>query len=102
MYYTGSVTLNSNDPHDKAQVVSGYLTDKRDVDVLIKGIRLSRNIAQTKAFDKYRGKEVFPGESLQSDAELEEYIHGVRTYMFIMTLCLLTYKYIPVSPCVLV
>jgi len=35
--------------------------------VLIKGVKLARELAQTKAFDPFRGEEVTPGSRVRSD-----------------------------------
>jgi choline dehydrogenase len=51
-----------------------YLQSRSDVQKLIAGIRLMRQLFQTSAFDEFRGREVAPGTDVQSDAALEAYI----------------------------
>ena len=41
------------------------------------GLKLARKIATTNSFDKYRGYEIYPGENVQTDEELNEYIKNV-------------------------
>lgn len=82
----GSVTLQSTDPHAKPIVSTGYLKDSRDVHTLMEGIKLSRKLAHTQAFDKLRGEEIFPGKHLQSDEEIESYIRNVS-----ITFCVWNY-----------
>lgn len=42
------------------------------------GIKLSRKLASSESFAKYKGEEIFPGESIQTDEELDNYIRNVR------------------------
>jgi choline dehydrogenase len=44
--------------------------------VMIEAAKVSRRIFAQPAFDAYRGEEMFPGESVQSDAELEAFIRA--------------------------
>ena len=43
------------------------------------GIKLSRKLAHSESFNKYKGEEIFPGKNVQSDEELDAYIRDVRT-----------------------
>ncbi|OAN18148.1 GMC family oxidoreductase [Photobacterium jeanii] len=70
----GKLSLLSNDPHQPVKIEAGYLTDPDDIEVMVKGIKLSRKILAQPAFDRYRGKEVFPGEEVQTDDELRAFI----------------------------
>lgn len=70
----GTVRLKSSDPSEKPEISVNYLHDERDLDVLRKGIRYARKVLQSKAFDKFRGKEVYPGELAVSDGALDDYI----------------------------
>ena len=45
-----------------------------DVKELIKLVRLGRKIFAAKAFDAHRGAEVFPGEGVETDEQLEQAI----------------------------
>lgn len=42
------------------------------------GIKLSRKLASSESFAKYKGAEIFPGDAIQTDDELDEYIRNVR------------------------
>ena len=42
--------------------------------VMLAAVKLSRQLLAQPVFDAYRGPEVFPGEAVQSDAELENFI----------------------------
>ncbi|MCS6036092.1 hypothetical protein LNQ52_00655 [Klebsiella pneumoniae subsp. pneumoniae] len=41
-------------------------------------IRITREIANQPALDKYRGREISPGIECQSDAELDEFVRQPR------------------------
>ena len=44
------------------------------------GIKLSRRLASSESFAKYKGEEIFPGDAIQTDDELDEYIRNVRNF----------------------
>ena len=44
------------------------------------GLKLSRKIANSESFNKYKGDEIFPGKNVQSDDELDAYIRNVRVH----------------------
>jgi choline dehydrogenase len=66
----GRIRLASADPAAKARIYANYLTEPDDAATLIAGLRLVRGIAAARAFDPYRGEELFPGAQAQSDGEL--------------------------------
>jgi choline dehydrogenase-like flavoprotein len=47
-----------------------------DLRHLVEGVRISREIFATRAFADYRGREVFPGSDMRTDAELEAAIRA--------------------------
>jgi choline dehydrogenase-like flavoprotein len=57
----------------------GYFTDegKADLATMREGLKLSRKLANSESFSKYKGEEIFPGKHVQSDAELDAYIRDV-------------------------
>ncbi|MEZ5594214.1 MAG: GMC family oxidoreductase N-terminal domain-containing protein [Gammaproteobacteria bacterium] len=69
----GSVQLQSTDPAVAPYINPNYIAEPYDLQVAVEGIRLSREIMQQTAFRKYLKKEHFPGESVSSQAELEDY-----------------------------
>ena len=71
----GELLLRTDNIEDKPLIDVGYFRSKKDIETMREGIKLSRRIATTtKAFQQYLGKEVFPGDSIQSDSDIEEYI----------------------------
>ncbi|WP_420595609.1 GMC family oxidoreductase [Deinococcus sp.] len=70
----GRITLHSADP-DAAPIIDPcYLSDERDVQSLIAGIRLAREIAFGSPLAELNAGEVLPGIEAQSDAELLAHI----------------------------
>jgi choline dehydrogenase len=70
----GSVRLRSPDPKDTPMLQMNYLQSQADVQKLVEGIKLIRQLFQTRAFDEFRGQEIAPGANVQSDEALEAYI----------------------------
>jgi choline dehydrogenase len=73
----GTVTLASSDPTALARLDPRYLSQEEDLAALEYGIRYARELAHTSAFNKLRGRELAPGESVTSAAELRDYIRKV-------------------------
>ena len=61
-------------PADKAAIRANYLSDSRDMDVMLEGIKLSRTLAATKALSGYRGTELHPGSVAKDEAGLRAHI----------------------------
>jgi choline dehydrogenase len=78
----GEVRLASADPLDDPAIDPGYLTAPGDLDALVDGLRVAREILRAEPFDPYRGDEVWPGEDRQTDAELAEHVRetGITNY----------------------
>jgi choline dehydrogenase len=72
----GQITLASNDPFASPRIQVNYLSQGSEVKSLIQGIRFAREIIRNKAFDPYRGIEIFPGDSIQTDQEISDYIRS--------------------------
>ena len=66
----GRLRLRSRRPQDPPLIEARYLSDARDLPVLLEGIRLSRQIIQAAPFAPFRGAEVFPGEQLLAAPDL--------------------------------
>jgi len=72
----GQVTLNSADPHVKPTIDPAILEDKRDMEVIVHGYKIARQILESSAFDEFRGEEYMPGKGVQTDDELREFIRN--------------------------
>lgn len=72
----GRLLLTSNSIQHKPRIEAGYLsdTDGFDLKVMVEAVKISRKLLSQKAFDDYRGNEIFPGTAVQSDQEIEAFI----------------------------
>ncbi|MEH1911932.1 GMC family oxidoreductase [Nostoc sp.] len=70
----GSVSLQSLDPKDPPMLRMNYLQSQSDVQKLVEGVKLIRQLFQTSAFDEFRGEEIAPGVNIQSDDAIAAYI----------------------------
>lgn len=75
----GTVSLRSNNPQDLAVLRPNYLESTADLEVLIRGVELSRELVNTRAFDEFRGEEIAPGIAVTSLEELSTYIRQVAS-----------------------
>lgn len=78
----GEITLRSADPKAQPRIQPNYLATQFDIDTMIAGIRLTREVINQTAFDAYRGAEVAPGRGKQSDAELTEWLRATAMTTF--------------------
>ena len=70
----GTVRLASADPHAAPLIDPAYLTDPRDLEVFRRGVRMTREILGGGAFNRYRGRELYPAG--ESDAALDAAIRA--------------------------
>ena len=70
----GYIALKSLDPKVQPIIQPNYFATQKDRDTMIKGVKMSREIINQQAFDEYRGKEINPGDHVQTDQEIEEFI----------------------------
>jgi len=69
----GSIELRSTNPVDAPRIRANYFSESRDLDVIVEGLKVARMIAHAPAFEKYRGREAYPRNDIQSDAEWRAY-----------------------------
>ncbi len=70
----GAIALRSPDPRAKPEIRFNYMSHPDDWSDFRHCIRLTREIFGQNAFDEYRGREISPGDNVQSDAELDDFI----------------------------
>lgn len=70
----GLVMLRSPDPLEPPAIQPGYLSCESDLQALVEGISLCRKVAQTSAFDPFRGVERYPGAEVQGEAAIADYV----------------------------
>lgn len=70
----GHIKLKSADPLAYPAIQPNYFENEDDLNTLVEGVKLARKIANQPAFDPYRGDEVSPGATVQTDADLQAYV----------------------------
>ena len=72
----GHLELKSADPFEKPALFPNYLSDERgeDLATLVEAVKVSRALIRSKAFDGYRGVELFPGADANDDEALRAFV----------------------------
>jgi len=70
----GSVTLRSANPREKPVIRFNYMSHEDDWADFRHCVRLTREIFGQTAFDPYRGAEIQPGDKVQTDEEIDNFI----------------------------
>jgi choline dehydrogenase len=70
----GSVTLRNADPFTPPKITAGYFSKEKELDALVNGIRLGRQILAQPAMQAFHGGEESPGPQVQSDADLRQWV----------------------------
>ncbi|WP_040676879.1 choline dehydrogenase [Nitratireductor pacificus] len=72
----GTVRLAGPDPRTSPEIRFNYMSHPDDWRDFRHCIRLTREIFAQAAFDPYRGREIAPGTSVQSDEALDDFIRA--------------------------
>ena len=70
----GRLRLRSADPTAKPELVGNHLADPADVGAMLAGIRKAREIAATEPLASVRARELVPGEDVESDTDVEDFL----------------------------
>lgn len=73
----GNVTINSTDTDDKPLISPNWLLSPTDQEVAVQGLKVARDIAKASGITV--GAELFPGPSVQTDAQILEAIKNSLT-----------------------
>jgi choline dehydrogenase len=60
-------------------ILVNYLKDKRDRELMRKGIHLVRELLDQPSFSELKGDEIFPGDNHQSDIDLDAKLNSHTT-----------------------
>ncbi len=71
---TGWVRLRSAEPRDKPRISFNYMSQPEDWEEMRACVRLTREIFAQHAFDPYRGREIQPGEAVQTDEQIDAFV----------------------------
>ena len=69
----GKLSLRSASPETAPSLQPNYLSDPADQQFFVEAVKIARHLAQAKAFDPFRGKEVWPGADRTRDTAVLEF-----------------------------
>ncbi len=77
----GQVTLRSNDPQDTPDINFKYFEEGNDptgddLNGVIEGVKISREIMSTPLANQHVTSEIYPGDDLQTDEEIGEFVRN--------------------------
>ncbi len=78
----GRVWLHSSDPLAPPRIRGDFLDREQDLEALLAGVELAREIAAQAAFDRYRGEEYLPGEAVREDAEKRRFLRRLTELLY--------------------
>lgn len=78
----GTVRLSSADPKAPPRILNNFLSTETDRETLRQSFKIIRNIAAQPVFDGVRGGELMPGDTVQSDNEIDAYIRQNAATVF--------------------
>ena len=70
----GSVGLVSADPRDPPLIDPAFLTEPDDLDVMVEGVALAREIGAARELADWRKREVFPGPDVTDPEGLRDFV----------------------------
>ena len=70
----GWIGLASSNPLDKPLVNPNYLSVESDIERLVQGVKLAREIFATQAFSSWIKQELMPGSDIQDDEQLRAFV----------------------------
>jgi choline dehydrogenase len=77
----GTLTLRSADPAEKPLIDPAYLAEEADLEAMVRGVEIVRDLVSASPFDDWRGAEALPGADVQGEAALRDFVRrGAGTY----------------------
>jgi choline dehydrogenase-like flavoprotein len=70
----GTVMTRDSDPTTPPAIAVNCLTERSDLEALVQGLEMARDIGSQSPFDVWRGAELMPGEAIRSRDDLERYV----------------------------
>lgn len=80
----GTLSLCSANVRDDARIDPAYYDDPEDLQTMVKGVRLAREIAGSGGLHDWNAKELLPGKRIQADEALAKWVrkNTITTYHF--------------------
>ena len=80
----GTLRLASTDVKDQARIDPAYYSHPEDMETMVKGVRIARNIGRSPGLVDWGAKELMPGARVKSDEAIARYVrkNTITTYHF--------------------
>ncbi|MCL4107973.1 UNVERIFIED_CONTAM: hypothetical protein GTU68_017001 [Idotea baltica] len=78
----GYVRISTSDFRDKPIIQPNYLSELKDQEVMVAGMKLVRKVAQQAALKDYIAEEIVPGQSVQDDDAILDYLKAKGSTIF--------------------
>ncbi|ABV86334.1 choline dehydrogenase [Shewanella pealeana] len=72
----GSVKVVSDDPKQAPSILFNYLSHQDDIEGFRACVRLTREIINQPALDEFRGEEIQPGSSVETDEQIDSFVRS--------------------------
>ncbi len=79
---TGTVTLANDGSRRNVLIDFSFLADQRDQNVLVEAVKIAREILASPKFDHLRGEEMAPGNAVQTDTQILDYLRQTATTVY--------------------
>jgi choline dehydrogenase len=70
----GALMLKSDDPHEHPRIQVNFLDTSEDMQAMVTGVKLIREIHGQPALAPFSGEELLPGSGVASDGEIEAWL----------------------------
>ncbi len=96
----GSLRLASADPRAEAIIDPAYFSDARDMETMIRGVKLARQLAHSGALEAWTRAELMPGPLVRRDDAIARFVekNAITTYHFAGTCRMGTREQDPADP----
>jgi len=80
----GTLRLSSPDPAKQALIDPAYYSDPEDLDTMVRGVRIARQIGNSAGLTDWGARELRPGKRTRSDEAIARYVrkNTITTYHF--------------------
>lgn len=70
----GRVSLESTDPFAAPRIEANYFSDSTELEALVNGVKLARDILRQPALSGFHHSEDLPGEGVQTDEQIRQFL----------------------------
>ena len=75
-YSRGTIKARTPSVQDKPEIIFNYLQRQEDIEAYRACVKLTREIISQPAMDAFRGSELQPGESIQTDEDIDAFVRS--------------------------